>query len=282
MGEENPSKDEHKDSPEEEILALKRRISELEEQVAVNNGLRTVGLVAAMTAHDLNNQLTVVIAFIELLTMHETVDEERIEEVSEKALKAATSAAILVRELLVIGRINRAKHERLDLHGFLQEYRREFGQLMEPGQRLQIRINPGVPHVYVNGNREQLVRLVMNLLINSCQAGARHIEVSIGSECSGDCCPGPATCFLPSKAVLRIKDDGEGMDEETRNHIFDPFFTTKKSGTGLGMVIIQSIVEAHRGVVQVDSTLGDGTTITICLPSTETPTPWWRRVLNPS
>ncbi len=109
----------------------------------------------------------------------------------------------------------------------------------------------------ITGNAQKLQQVIVNILINASQAiekpkGTIHVT----SESNVD------------EVILRVKDDGKGMDEKTLRQTFDPFFTTKRhqGGTGLGLSIAYGIIKEHKGRINVESTVGVGTSFSICLP----------------
>jgi signal transduction histidine kinase len=95
---------------------------------------------------------------------------------------------------------------------------------------------------------------MMNLVINAAQASVAGDAVRITT--SGD----------EDEVVLEVADSGEGMSSEVLRRAFEPFYTTKAKGTGLGLSICRKIVEVHRGAIDIDSNLGDGTRVTVRLP----------------
>ncbi len=100
-----------------------------------------------------------------------------------------------------------------------------------------------------------LLQVLMNLLKNSIQATASGGEISLEG-------------FKDRHVVkIRVSDTGSGMSEQEKSRMFDPFYSTKKTGTGLGLAVSHQIIEQHRGVMEVDSTLGRGTAVTIILPA---------------
>jgi signal transduction histidine kinase len=117
----------------------------------------------------------------------------------------------------------------------------------------------------VEGNAAELNQVFMNILINACQA---ILEKQKGAD---DKLKGTITIqALEEKenAVIRFQDTGIGMSEEVKSKVFDPFFTTKSvgEGTGLGLSITYTIVEKHKGRMEVISKEGEGTTITLYIP----------------
>jgi signal transduction histidine kinase len=120
----------------------------------------------------------------------------------------------------------------------------------------------------VLGNAGQLQQLFSNLLVNAAQAMAEGGEIRVRIE-TGQRNPS----FDPDRsyAVVRVADQGAGMDAETLEHIYDPFFTTKRpgEGTGLGLSIAQGIVRDHGGWVEVDSKPGRGSEFLVGLPELE-------------
>ena len=126
---------------------------------------------------------------------------------------------------------------------------------------LELALEPVPP---IRGNAAQLNQVVMNLVLNAAQAidGEGTIRVSTQPVAPAERAPG---------LRLTVSDTGRGIPPEHRGKIFDPFFTTRKDrggagGTGLGLSIVHSIIESHKGTVEVDSTAGRGTTFTIELP----------------
>jgi signal transduction histidine kinase len=105
-------------------------------------------------------------------------------------------------------------------------------------------------------DQDLLHQAFLNLLLNAIQAmpNGGHLTVST--------LPGPRG----QGGEVVIRDDGEGIDPESLKKIFNPFFTTKEKGSGLGLPIVKSIIEVHQGHLQISSTPGAGTTVTITIP----------------
>ena len=132
-----------------------------------------------------------------------------------------------------------------------------------------------VPHrmLAVTGNPTQLQQVLMNLGTNAWQAlqgVAGHIEVGLEAVMldETESARRPAALAPGAYAHLWVRDDGCGMDDETRQRIFEPFFTTKPvgQGTGLGLAVVHGIIEAHGGAITVESAPGRGSTFHLHLP----------------
>ncbi|HMH81428.1 MAG TPA: ATP-binding protein [Gemmatimonadales bacterium] len=118
----------------------------------------------------------------------------------------------------------------------------------------------------MEGDEDLLHRIVSNLVLNAVQAagdGAR-VEVRAG-RAEGRALPGSAG--IENAVCLAVRDNGPGIPEHVRARLFEPFVTGRVGGTGLGLAIVQRAVEAHRGLVMVDSTPGQGTTFTVYFPA---------------
>jgi len=138
-------------------------------------------------------------------------------------------------------------------------------------ERKDVRIVCEIPErvsLIVEGDDDLLHRAVFNLVLNAVQAspngGVVHVDVAPGSF---DPLPVGVT-FDAGTVALRVRDSGAGIPVEIRDRLFDPFFTTKPGGSGLGLAVVQRAIEAHRGLVFVDSG-GHGTRFTIVLPRTQ-------------
>jgi two-component system, cell cycle sensor histidine kinase and response regulator CckA len=126
------------------------------------------------------------------------------------------------------------------------------------GQRVDVQLGAGTATVRLD--RVRLEQLLVNLVANALDAtgagGVIRIETEAESGPEGDW------------ALLRVADDGSGIDDAARPHIFEPYFTTKREGgCGLGLAIVHSVVQRAGGFITVDSALGRGTTFTVHLPN---------------
>jgi two-component system, sensor histidine kinase FlrB len=115
-----------------------------------------------------------------------------------------------------------------------------------------LRIEMDEPPIPLLANSSALASAINNLLANALQAGATQLLIS--AHKTGD------------EVMLRIVDNGRGMSRELLGRIFEPFYTTRSNGTGLGLAVVQSVVQAHQGKVEVASVAGEGSCFTLRLP----------------
>jgi two-component system, NtrC family, sensor histidine kinase HydH len=111
---------------------------------------------------------------------------------------------------------------------------------------------PGLPDV--SGDGEKLRQAFLNIIINALQATPANGRVDIDARQVG------------SNLEIRFRDTGQGIDPESLKRVFEPFFTTRVEGTGLGLAITKKIIESHGGTLDLESEIGKGTTVIVCLP----------------
>jgi signal transduction histidine kinase len=123
---------------------------------------------------------------------------------------------------------------------------------------IRLDLDPWTPVIWCHDG--QMRQVFLNLIVNAVQAMPSGGVLTIGVRRDTESVLG-----VPAVRIT-VADSGIGIDPAHRSRIFDPFFTTKDDGTGLGLAIVHAIVDAHRGRIDVDSTVGQGTSITIVLP----------------
>jgi PAS domain S-box-containing protein len=247
-------------------------LRETEAQLRQAQKMEAVGRLAGGMAHDFNNLLTVIRGYSELLLGRMGPTDAMRKDVTE-VKKAADRASGLTRQLLAFSRRQFIAAKVLDLNALVANMdgmlRRLIGEdIVELNAELDsstgaIKADPG-----------QVEQIIMNLVVNARDAmprgGRLTIEtrnVTIGEEVRLD-----AVGVAPgSYVLLAVRDNGHGMDAETRSHLFEPFFTTKEKGkgTGLGLSTVYGIVKQSGGSIVVESAPGRGTTFRIYFPRVE-------------
>jgi signal transduction histidine kinase len=184
------------------------------------------------------------------LAGHDPADLEKLRAIHE----AGQRIQRLARDLVAYARPAGARPEPVDLSGVVEEGARlAKPALKEHGARLQTSVAPVAP---VEGSRASLVQVVVNLVTNAAQAARDGGTVKVTLVAEG------------GRAVLCVEDDGPGMAPEVAARAFEPFFTTRPaSGIGLGLPIVQGIVERHGGTISVETAAGEGTRVRVSLPA---------------
>ncbi len=145
----------------------------------------------------------------------------------------------------------------VDINSVIQNNLRITEKQIRKQAKTQMRLDPAVP--IFKGNISKLEQVMMNMMVNASHA-IEHDKGLIIIETGHD--------KENNEVIIKIRDNGKGMDEKTKRHIFDPFYTTKRNrgGTGLGLSISFGIIQEHKGRIEVDSIINKGTTFTIHLP----------------
>lgn len=241
----------------QDITALKVAEDELQKMLK----LKSLGVMAGGIAHDFNNINTLLFGSISLAKSR--LDERhpawRDLEVAEKALQRATN---LSNQLLTFAKGGEPLKKTVDLRRLIDEVTKL--DLKTSHIRLDFTAAPDLWLVFADAG--QLEQVIMNLAINAIQAmpdgGTLHIRLD---NVTFD--PGDAKRLEPGDYVrIEVADEGEGIPDEIMLQIFDPYFTTKKTGSGLGLATVYSIVQKHGGHIEVASKVEQGTTVVIFLP----------------
>ncbi|MFT4624173.1 MAG: two-component system cell cycle sensor histidine kinase/response regulator CckA [Myxococcota bacterium] len=229
-----------------------------EERLRIAQKLDAVGRLAGGVAHDFNNLLTVVLGNAELLST--LVENPDARELVEHIRTAAERAADLTHQLLAVGR-RQPRHPRvLDLNEVVRGMARLLERVLRADIAMVLDLDPA--GAAVTADPGQVEQVLLNLAVNARDAmpGGGRLLLTTRAY--------PATSAGAGRVVLQVRDDGAGMDTNTRARIFEPFFTTKApgEGTGLGLAIVYGIVQQSGGHIEVESRVGSGTTFAVHLP----------------
>ncbi|MDB4883051.1 MAG: hypothetical protein JWL95_1817, partial [Gemmatimonadetes bacterium] len=230
---------------------------EMRVRLMESDRLAAVGELVAGVAHEVNNPLSSISAFAQLLLRDGTLTTSQRESVD--VIRAETMrASQVVKDLLAFARRSEPQRVPIDLNGVVaRTLRMRQYQFVESSVRVEQNLAPDLPAVL--GDARQLQQVCLNLITNAVQAmairGGGILELR--------------TALLEQTVVLDIQDSGPGISTSARAHIFEPFFTTKNEGegTGLGLSVSYGIVSAHGGKIEVISTGTEGTTFRVALPA---------------
>ncbi len=246
----------------------------LEKSLADAQRHEALGKLAGGVAHDFNNLLLTILANVELASAE--LGDHAATPLLKDVETAALRAARLTKQLLASSRGQILSRVALPLETLLSDVPGLVERLLP--ERVRVVLEPCAKDLVILGDRDQLGRVLMNLVLNARDAIAGEGTITIHAEpVRVDDEFVAARGELPAGAYARVcvSDDGVGMNQETQSRIFEPFFTTKPSerGTGLGLSVVLGIVEQHDGRVHVYSEEGMGTTFKVYLPlSDHTPT----------
>ncbi|MDP9035873.1 MAG: ATP-binding protein [Myxococcota bacterium] len=233
----------------------------LEERMMQADKLATFGQIAAGVVHELNNPLTAIVAYSDLLMRKareagggDADDVERLRRVSESANRMLR----FTRDLVSYARPSGSVARPVLLHAIVEQAI-AFCEHVLSASGVRVERNYGAEVLTVRAVSEQLVQVFVNLLTNASQAApARDGRVTVTTSLVGS----------GRRVLVHIRDNGVGIAPEHLPSIFAPFFTTKAdgNGTGLGLSIVKSILESHGGAIRVESAPGSGTCFQMELP----------------
>jgi PAS domain S-box-containing protein len=259
------------------------RTAELQEQVTARQEsdaalrqaqkMEAVGQLTGGIAHDFNNMLTGILSALDLIRMRmATGNLEKVDRFLDIASTSALRAAGLTQRLLAFSRRQSLDATSLDAGQLIVGLQELLSSTLGEQIRLRFEIAQGLPAVLVDAN--QLESALLNLAINARDAMPNGGELRIASRLADARdsklhAAGPDTDADDGHFVaITVSDTGTGMPKDVLDRVFEPFFTTKPigQGTGLGMSMIYGFMQQSNGHVQVASTVGAGTTVTLYLP----------------
>jgi signal transduction histidine kinase/ActR/RegA family two-component response regulator len=244
------------------------RLAETQERLLHSHKLEAVGRLAGGIAHDFNNTLTVILSYSELMKAR-LGPKHPIGELADQIILAAEQGGDLTKQLLTFTRRQVIKPRTIDVQQVLRNTERALSRLVPRSIRVH-RVETQ-DELFIKIDPTQLQQAILNLALNARDAmpdgGDLYLEVA-GCELEA----GPDVPVLPGAYVaVRVRDTGTGMSDDTRTRMFEPLFTTKEPGlgTGLGLSNVRETTEAAGGFVDVRTTLGSGSELTLYFPRTE-------------
>ena len=257
-----------------------KALREGEEKIARLQKMESLGLLAGGVAHDLNNVLSGIVSYPELLLL-DLPENSRLRKPIETMEKSGHRAVAIVQDLLTVARGVATMKEPLNLNDIIREYLQspEFHEFKEHHPAVTIKTNLDTDLLYISGSPVHIRKVVMNLVSNAAEAieGSGTVAISTVNRYSDKPLKGYDNVKTGEYAVLAVSDDGSGISSEDLERIFEPFYTKKimgRSGTGLGLAVVWNVVQDHQGYIDVQST-ANGTTFEIYFPITrEAITDW--------
>ncbi len=242
---------------------------QLQQRLNQAQKMETVGRFAGGIAHDFNNYLQVILGFAWLIRTRRAHDQELLGDLHE-IVHAAESASGIVGQLLTFSRRQPLQPKQVDINQAVRGMERLLAQFV--GERIRVELRLAEEPLIVTIDPTGLEQILMNLSANARDSMPQHGRLTISAS--------PVTldaafrrrhpwCTKDGESVrLSVQDTGTGMAPEVVTHLFEPFFTTKHTGrgTGLGLAVVYSLVQQHDGLIDVETTLGCGTTFHLYFP----------------
>ena len=246
----------------------------LETQLQRAEKMEAIGILAGGVAHDLNNVLSGIVSYPDLLLM-QLPEYSPLRNPIFTIQKSGQKAAAIVQDLLTLARRGVSGTEAVNLNNTVTEY------LISPEYETLKEFHPAVTFkkdlkedlLYVLGSPVHLSKTIMNLVSNAAEAMPEGGEILISTENRyiDKSIRGYDNVKEGYYVTLTVSDTGTGISKEDMEKIFEPFYTKKKmgrSGTGLGMAVVWGTVKDHKGYIDVQSAEGKGTTFTLHFPAT--------------
>jgi PAS domain S-box-containing protein len=236
--------------------------------------MESLGLLAGGVAHDLNNILSGVVSYPDLLLM-QLPEDSPLRNPIAAIQKSGQKAAAIVQDFLTMAQRGVPTIELVDLNEIISEYLKspECEKLRSYHPDVEIKLDLAGDLLNISGSKVHLSKTIMNLVSNAAEAMKEGGIISISTENRYIDRPiqGYELVDEGDYAILTVSDTGIGIPDEDRGRIFEPFYTKKKmgrSGTGLGMTVVWGTVKDHRGFIDLHSTEGEGTTFRLYFPAT--------------
>ena len=210
--------------------------------------LRVVGELAAGLAHEIRNPLTVVQGFLQVLHTN-TENKDRYHNLIRESLQ---QIEFITEQLLAVCRPLAMQFQRRNLVTVVQKAA-SFISSEASARNVTMHVDANPSH-YILCNEKQLQQAFLNLFKNAIEAMPQGGEISVNFNSD------------ERNVTIQFADDGEGIPTAILPRVFDPFYTTKATGTGLGLLITERIIENHGGSIEIDSNVGCGTTVRCTLP----------------
>ncbi|MBF0509599.1 MAG: response regulator [Deltaproteobacteria bacterium] len=233
--------------------------------------MEAVGTLAGGVAHDFNNLIQAIKGYTQLLLLDKKNDDPEHEELTAIE-QAARRAAELTQQLLTFSRKVEHKFRPVDLNQEVRQVKKLLSRTISKMIAIDLELAEDLK--IANADPAQIEQVLMNLAINAQDAmpdGGRIIISTKNVTLDKTFCKTHAEVIPGDYVLIKMTDNGLGMDKNVQNHIFEPFYTTKGlgKGTGLGLSVVYGIIKSHGGYIYCQSALNEGTIFDIYMPAIE-------------
>ena len=244
-----------------------------EEKLARLKKMESLGLLAGGVAHDLNNVLSGIVSYPELLLL-DLPEDSKLRKPIETIQESGHRASAIVQDLLTVARGVATTKEPLNLNDLIGEYLNspEHKKLKQFHPSVTVKTHLDTDLLNISGSNAHIRKVVMNLVSNASEAieGSGNVTISTMNRYIDRPLMGYDDVTIGEYAVLAVSDDGSGISSGDLERIFEPFYTKKfmgRSGTGLGLAVVWNVVHDHQGYIDVKSD-ANGTTFELYFPIT--------------
>jgi len=248
---------------------LQERNEDLQRQLVQSQKMELVGLLSAGVVHDLKNILSIIGGYSQIIAFQFS-DNKEIKEPIERVQDAADRAKNIMWQILRFSKPADQEATVINLSDLIDESQIFFKSMLTSD--ITLRWTQPATNYYVKMPESQFHQLLMNLVINAGQSieGKGVVEILL-SEVQAIESTEDHQAISDSYIKISVSDTGSGMDKNTLNSIFDTHFTTKgsKGGSGLGLAVVKRIVKEMGGLINVESSVGEGTKFIVHLPAEE-------------
>jgi PAS domain S-box-containing protein len=258
---------------EEERKRAEQALRESEEKLARSRKMESLGLLAGGVAHDLNNVLSGIVSYPELIIM-DLPEDSKLRKPIETMQESGHRAAAIVQDLLTVARGVATTKEPLNLNELIGDYLNspEFKKLEQFHPTVTVKTNLDTDLFNIGGSHVHIRKVIMNLVSNASEAidSSGNVTISTMNRYIDRPLRGYDDVSIGEYVVLAVSDDGSGISSDDLERIFDPFYTKKvmgRSGTGLGLAVVWNVVQDHKGYIDV-TTDENGTTFELYFPIT--------------
>jgi len=248
-------------------------LRESEEKLARSKRMEALGLLAGGTAHDLNNVLSGIVSYPELLLL-DLPEDSKLRKPIETMQESGHRAVAIVQDLLTVARGVAITREPLKLNVIVRDFlfSPEFKKLKQFHPTVTFKTNLDTDLLNIRGSHVHIGKVVMNLISNASEAieGKGNVIISSMNRYLDRPIRGYEDVKIGEYAVLSVSDDGSGISSNDLERIFEPFYTKKvmgRSGTGLGLAVVWNVIQDHEGYINVTSN-ENGTTFEGYFPIT--------------
>ena len=235
----------------DEVCRLSDELENKNRELARKNRLADLGLVASHVAHEVRNSLVPMTLYLSLLR-RQIADQPLNLDILDKFSSSLTALETTVSDLLHFSADRDPQRRVFPAFELIDDVCRSIQPQLD-AQQIELHIAAD-PSAVLDADYDMLRRALVNLVLNALDVLPAGGRLNISAECQ------------PGKATVTVADSGPGIDAEALDRVFEPFYSTKSGGTGLGLVIVSRIAEAHGGAAEAANSAGGGAAFSMQIP----------------